>query len=227
MVVSELNWGPVWLSLQLAGMTVLVLLIIGTPIAWWLAHTRSSLRAVVEAIVALPIVLPPTVLGFYLLIALGPYGPIGGLWNQLTGLSLAFSFSGLVIASTLYSLPFVVQPLHGAFEAIGKGPLEAAWSLRATRLDTFLTVISPMAIRGYLSAIVLGFAHTLGEFGVVLMVGGNIPGETRVISIAIFDMVEAMQYEEAHILSVGMLLFSFLILLGVYIVNRRIPIHLS
>ena len=223
----EFDFGPVWLTLALAGVTVLVLLVVGTPIAWWLAHTPSSWRTVVEAVVALPIVLPPTVLGFYLLIILSPHGFVGGIWKQLTGSSLTFSFSGLVIASTLYSLPFVVQPLHGAFEAIGKGPLEAAWSLGATRFDAFLTVISPMALRGFLSAIVLGFAHTLGEFGVVLMVGGNIPGETRVISIAIFDMVEAMDYTQAHILSAGMLVASFLMLLSVYVVNRRLPIHFS
>ena len=223
----EIDLGPVWLTFGLAGVTVVVLLVVGTPIAWWLAHTQSSLRTVVEAIVALPIVLPPTVLGFYLLIVLGPYGFIGGPWKHLTGSSLTFSFSGLVIASTLYSLPFVVQPLHGAFEVLGKGALEAAWSLGASRFDAFLTVISPMALRGYLSAIVLGFAHTLGEFGVVLMVGGNIPGETRVISIAIFDMVEAMDYTQAHILSAGMLFVSFVMLLSVYVVNRRLPIHLS
>ena len=220
-------WGPIWLTLMLAGVTVVVLLLIGTPIAWWLAHTQSPFRTAVEAVVALPIVLPPTVLGFYLLIALGPHGPLGGSWHYLTGSSLSFSFTGLVVASTLYSLPFVVQPLHGAFESIGKGPLEAAWSLGASRIDAFFTVISPMAIRGYLSAIVLGFAHTLGEFGVVLMVGGNIPGETRVISIAIFDMVEAMEYGQAHVLSAGMLIFSFLVLFGVYVVNRRLPLHLT
>jgi molybdate transport system permease protein len=227
MSLAEFDWGPVWLTIRLAGVTVLVLLFVGTPIAWWLAHTRSSLRTVVEAIVALPIVLPPTVLGFYLLIALGPHGFLGGPWKQLTGSSLTFTFSGLVIASTLYSLPFVVQPLHGAFEALGKGALEAAWSLGASRFDAFLTVISPMALRGYLTAIVLGFAHTLGEFGVVLMVGGNIPDKTRVISIAIFDMVEVMEYNQAHILSAGMLGISFLVLVGVYTFNRRLPVHFS
>jgi len=227
MEMMDFDWGPVWLTIRLAGVTVLVLLVVGTPIAWWLAQTRSSLRTAVEAIVALPIVLPPTVLGFYLLIALGPHGFLGGPWKQLTGSSLTFTFSGLVIASTLYSLPFVVQPLHGAFEAIGKGALEAAWSLGASRFDAFLTVISPMALRGYLTAIVLGFAHTLGEFGVVLMVGGNIPDKTRVISIAIFDMVEVMEYNQAHILSVGMLGISFLVLFGVYTFNRRLPIHFS
>jgi molybdate transport system permease protein len=227
MELMDFDWGPVWLTIKLAGVTVLVLLVVGTPIAWWLAHTRSSLRSLVEAVVALPIVLPPTVLGFYLLIVLGPHGFLGGPWKHLTGSSLTFSFTGLVIASTLYSLPFVVQPLHGAFETIGKGALEAACSLGASRFDAFLTVISPMALRGYLTAIVLGFAHTLGEFGVVLMVGGNIPGKTRVISIAIFDMVEIMEYKQAHILSAGMLSVSFLVLLGVYAFNRRLPVHFS
>ena len=181
----------------------------------------------IEAVVTLPLVLPPTVLGFYLLIALGPNGPIGGPWKEVTGAALSFTFTGLVIASTFYSLPFVVQPLHGAFEAIGRKPLEAAWALGASQLDTFFTVASPMAIRGYLTAIVLGFAHTLGEFGVVLMVGGNIPGQTKVLSIAIYDHVEVLEYTQAHILSVGLLIFSFLILLAVYITNRRLPIHVS
>ncbi len=224
---SQLDLGPLWLTLQLAGVTVLVLLLVGTPIAWWLAHTRSRVKTVVEASVALPLVLPPTVLGFYLLIALGPYGVIGGPWASLTGSALAFTFSGLVIASCLCSLPFVVQPLQGAFEAIGTGPLEAAWSLRASRWDAFVTVASPLALRGYLTAMVLGFAHTLGEFGVVLMVGGNIPGKTKVISIAIFDHVEALEYHEARMLSAGLLLFSFVVLLLVYTVNRRLPLHVS
>lgn len=224
---SQLDLGPLWLTLRLAGVTVLVLLLVGTPIAWWLAHTRSRVKTVVEASVALPLVLPPTVLGFYLLVALGPYGVIGGPWASLTGSALAFTFTGLVIASCLYSLPFVVQPLQGAFEAVGSGPLEAAWSLRASKWDAFVTVASPLALRGYLTAMVLGFAHTLGEFGVVLMVGGNIPGKTKVISIAIFDHVESLEYEEARILSAGLLLFSFVVLLLVYTVNRRLPLHVS
>ncbi len=223
----DLDLGPLWLTLQLAGITVLVLLLVGTPIAWWLAFTSSRFRTVIEAVVALPIVLPPTVLGFYLLIALGPNGPIGGPWKEVTGAALSFTFTGLVIASTFYSLPFVVQPLHGAFEALGRKPLEAAWALGASKLDTFFTVASPMAIRGYLTAIVLGFAHTLGEFGVVLMVGGNIPGHTKVLSIAIYDHVEVLEYAQAHTLSVGLLVFSFLILLFVYTLNRRLPIHIS
>ena len=223
----EMDWGPLWLTLQLAGVTVVVLLLVGTPLAWWLAFTRSRFRTLVEATVALPIVLPPTVLGFYLLVALGPHGLIGGPWKDMTGSALSFTFTGLVIASTFYSLPFVVQPLHGAFEAVGKKPLEAAWSLGASRLDAFFTVASPMAVRGYLSAVVLGFAHTLGEFGVVLMVGGNIPGVTKVLSIAIYDHVEVLEYTQAHFLSAVLLVFSFLILAIVYTVNRRLPIHVS
>jgi molybdate transport system permease protein len=223
MALNEMDLSAVWVTLQLAGATVVVLLIVGTPIAWWLAHTRSRFRTIVEAVVALPIVLPPTVLGFYILIALGPYGPIG----RLTGLTLAFTFTGLVIASTFYSMPFVIQPLHGAFEAVGKGPLEAAWSLRASKLDAFFTVISPIALRGYISAIVLGFAHTMGEFGVVLMVGGSIPGKTRVLSTTVFDHVEVMEYAQAHTISAFMLIFSFLMLLGVYVANRKFPIHVS
>mgnify|MGYP000622122361 FL=1 len=225
--MPDMDWGPLWLTMQLAGVTVIVLLIVGTPLAWWLAFTKSSWRTPIEAIVALPIVLPPTVLGFYLLVALGPHGPIGGLWKELTGSALSFTFTGLVIASAFYSLPFVVQPLHGAFEAVGKKPLEAAWALGASKFDAFLTVASPMAIRGFLSAIVLGFAHTLGEFGVVLMVGGNIPGVTKVLSIAIYDHVEVLEYTQAHFLSAFLLIFSFLILTVVYTVNRRLPIHVS
>ena len=227
MNVPEMDWSPLWLTMQLAGVTVIVLLLVGTPVAWWLAYTRSRFRTLVEAIVALPIVLPPTVLGFYLLVALGPHGLIGGPWKDLTGSALSFTFSGLVVASTFYSLPFVVQPLHGAFEAVGKKPLEAAWSLGASKLDAFFTVASPMAVRGYLSAVVLGFAHTLGEFGVVLMVGGNIPGVTKVLSIAIYDHVEVLEYTQAHVLSAVLLIFSFLILAIVYTVNRRLPIHVS
>lgn len=223
MTLSDLDWSALWVTLRLAGATVLVLLIVGTPLAWWLAHTRSRFRVVVEALVALPIVLPPTVLGFYILVALGPYGPLG----RFTGLTLAFTFWGLVIGSAFYSMPFVIQPLHAAFEAVGKAPLEAAWSLRASRLDAFLTVASPMAIRGYISGIVLGFAHTMGEFGVVLMVGGSIPGKTRVLSTTVFDHVEVMEYTQAHVISAAMLFFSFFVLLGVYIVNRKFPIHVS
>ena len=227
MNVLEMDWTPLWLTVQLASVTVLVLLIVGTPIAWWLAFTKSRFRTLVEAVVALPIVLPPTVLGFYLLIALGPFGWLGKPWLQLTGSPLSFTFTGLVIASSFYSLPFVVQPLHGAFEAVGKKPLEAAWALGASKVDVFFSVASPMAIRGYLSALVLGFAHTLGEFGVVLMVGGNIPGVTKVLSIAIYDHVEVLEYSQAHFLSAFLLIFTFLILAIVYTINRRLPIHMS
>lgn len=224
---SGLDWQAVVITLKLAATTVLILLAAGTPLAWWLANTRSRLRVMVEAVVALPLVLPPTVLGFYLLIALGAQGIVGGPFKNLTGSSLAFSFSGLVIASVLYSLPFVVQPLQGAFEAVGRGPLEAAWTLRASPVDAFFSVASPLALRGYLTAVVLGFAHTLGEFGVVLMVGGNIPGQTKVLSIAIYDHVEALEYGQAHTLSAVLLLFSFLVLVLIYAVNRRLPMHLS
>lgn len=221
--LNDLDLSALWVSIRLATMTVIVLLAVGTPLAWWLAHTRSRLRPIVEAAVALPIVLPPTVLGFYILVVLGPYGPLG----QIAHLSLAFTFTGLVIASVFYSMPFVIQPLQSAFEAVGKAPLEAAWSLRASNWDAFITVISPIALRGYISAIVLGFAHTMGEFGVVLMVGGSIPGQTRVLSTTIFEHVEAIEYAQAHAISAFLLLFSFLVLLAVFIVNRRFPIHVS
>jgi molybdate transport system permease protein len=215
--------GPVWLSLELATVTVIVLLAIGTPLAWWLAWTRSRSRPVIEALVALPLVLPPTVLGFYLLVLLGPAGPVGRFWVELTGSTLTFSFSGLVVASVIYSFPFVVQPLQTAFEGVGLAPLEAAATLGATPTQAFFRVASPLALRGYVTAIVLGFAHTLGEFGVVLMVGGNIPGETKVISIAVYEHVETLAYDQANILAAGLLVFSFLVLLAVYILNRAAP----
>ena len=224
---SLIDLEPIWLSLQLAGVTVVILLTFGTPLAWWLAQTRSRFRVVLEAVVALPLVLPPTVLGFYLLILLGPNGWVGGPVQALTGSALSFSFAGLVFASTLYSLPFVVQPLHSAFESLGKVPMETAQSLGASKLDAFFTVICPLARRGYLTAVVLGFAHTLGEFGVVLMVGGNIPGKTKVISIEIYDRVEVLEYTQAHILSMGLLFFSFLILVLVYSINRRLPLQVT
>jgi molybdate transport system permease protein len=222
--MAELELGPVWLSLELATITVLVLLAIATPLAWWLAFTRSKTRTVVEAVVALPLVLPPTVLGFYLLVLLGPAGALGRLWVDLTDSTLTFSFAGLVIASVIYSFPFAVQPLQAAFEGVGKAPLEAAATLGASPLDAFLRVASPLAARGYLSAIVLSFAHTLGEFGVVLMVGGNIPGRTKVISIAVYEHVETLEYAQAHLLAAGLLVFSFVVLLSVYALNRRTPL---
>lgn len=225
--MASIDLTALGVTLRLAGVTVLVLLVVGTPIAWWLAQTRWRFKVVAEALVALPLVLPPTVLGFYLLVALSPHSPLGGTWERITGSTLAFTFSGLVIGSVLYSLPFVVQPLQGAFEAIGREPLEAAWSLRASPLDAFFTVISPMALRGYLTGIVLGFAHTMGEFGVVLMIGGSIPAKTQVLSTTLFNHVEALEYGQAHALAVFMLILSFVVLLGVYLANRRFPIHVS
>ena len=213
--------GPLWLSVQLAALTTVVLVVAGTPLAWWLARTGSRVKPVVQSTVALPIVLPPTVLGFYLLILLGPHGAIGSWWVEVTGSALTFSFAGLVIASCVYSLPFVVQPLAAAFESVGDQRLEAARTLGAGPMDAFLSVALPLSLRGYLGAAVLSFAHTLGEFGVVLMVGGNIPGETRVISIAIYDQVETLNYAAAHRLSAILLVFAFAALLVMYLVNRR------
>ncbi len=209
----------VWLTLKLATVTTALLLVLGTPVAWWLARTRSWWKGPVGALVALPIVLPPTVIGFYLLVALGPNGP-GGQLTQALGLGLLpFTFAGLVVASVFYSLPFVVQPLQNAFEAIGERPLEAAATLRASPLDAFFSVAVPLARPGYLTATVLGFAHTVGEFGVVLMIGGNIPNQTRVVSVQIYDHVEAMEYAQAHGLAAGMVVFSFLVLLALYTLN--------
>jgi molybdate transport system permease protein len=216
--------GPLWLTLQLAAMTTLALLIVGTPIAWWLSQTRSRTKPIVEALTALPLVLPPTVIGFYLLITLSPKAPLGAFFLSVTGETLTFSFTGLVVASMFYSLPFMVQPLQAAFEIIGRAPLETAATLRAKPLDAFFSVAAPMAFRAYITASVLTFAHTIGEFGVVLMVGGNIPGQTKVISIAIYEHVESINYAEAHVLSAILLAFSFLVLLLVYSLNRRFPI---
>ncbi len=205
----EAIWPPIRLTLELAGVTTVFLLLLGTPIAWWLARTRSRLREPVAALVALPLVLPPTVLGFYLLIALGPDGP-GGFVARLFGdRSLAFSFPGLVIGSVVYSLPFAVQPIRSAFEAVGRRPLEAAATLRASPWDAFWSVAAPGARSGLVAGAVLGFAHTVGEFGVILMIGGNIPGATRVLSIAIYDHVELLEWGTAHLLSGGLLVFSF------------------
>ncbi len=209
-------WSAIALTLQLAATTTLILLLLGTPLAWWLARTHSMFKGPVSAVVALPLVLPPTVLGFYLLIALGPHGPIGQL-TQVLGLGLLpFTFSGLVLGSVLYSLPFVVQPLQNAFEAIGKRPLEVAATLRASPWDAFFSVVLPLARTGYITATVMGFAHTMGEFGVVLMLGGNIVDRTRVLSVQIFDHVEALEYSQAHGLAAGMLVFSFVVLLALY-----------
>ena len=210
---------PIRLTLTLAALVTVLLVLLGTPIAWWLARTRSPFKGAVGAVVALPIVLTPTVIGFYLLVALGPNGPLGQV-TQALGLGLLpFTFSGLLVASLFYSLPFVVQPLQNAFESIPERALETAATLRASPLDTFFSVVFPLARPGYLSALVLGFAHTVGEFGVVLMIGGNIPGATRVVSIQIYDHVEAMDYASAHGLSAAMLAFAFLALLALYTLN--------
>jgi molybdate transport system permease protein len=213
-----------WITLELASVSTIVLLVLGTPLAWWLAHTRARLKIVVQAVVALPLVLPPTVLGFYLLLALGPHGPVGALLERLGAQPLAFSFNGLVVGSVIYSLPFAVQPLEGAFTAIGSRPLEVAATLRASPLDRFFTVAVPLARTGLLTATVLAFAHTIGEFGVVLMIGGNIPGETQVLSIAIYDHVEALEYANAHRLAGALLAFSLVLLLGIYALNRRLGV---
>ena len=216
-----MNLGPLWLSVQLAAITTLILLAIATPVAWWIARTDSGARPVVQALVALPIVLPPTVMGFYLLILLGPAGALGQWWVSLTGNALTFTFTGLVVASLVYSLPFAVQPLVTAFEGVDRRDLEAARTLGATRRDAFFSIALPQSARGYFGAAVLSFAHTLGEFGVVLMVGGNIPGETRVISIAIYDEVESLDYAAAHGLSIVLLVLAFTMLLSMFLLNRR------
>ncbi|MEM8816512.1 MAG: molybdate ABC transporter permease subunit [Pseudomonadota bacterium] len=215
------DFGPLLLSLRLAAVTTLILMCLATPLAWWLANTRSILKAPVQSIVALPIVLPPTVLGFYFLLFLSPNSLLGGFWVEVTGSSLTFSFTGLVIASIVYSLPFAVQPLVSAFETLGRKEVEAAWTLGASRLDAFVSVVVPLTRPGFLSAVVLSFAHTLGEFGVVLMVGGNIPGATRTVSIAIYDHVESLDYSAAHALSLTLLGIAFASLLALFVVNRR------
>lgn len=213
---SQLTLQPVWLTLKLATTTTFLLLCIATPLAWWLATTRWRYRQVINALVALPLVLPPTVLGFYLLLILGPRGWVGQLTESLGIGILPFTFSGLVFASVIFSLPFAVQPIQNAFAAIGRRPLEVAATLRASPMDRFVTVALPLAKPGLLTGAVLGFAHTLGEFGVVLMIGGNIPGQTEVLSVAIFNHVEAFEYGSAHILAAGMLVFSFVVLLTLY-----------
>jgi molybdate transport system permease protein len=215
-------WVAVRLTIELAAVTTIAVLLIGTPIAWWLARTRLWWKEIVATVVAMPLVLPPTVLGFYLLLVLGPDGPggrIAGLWGAQT---LAFSFTGLVIGSVVYSLPFVVQPIRNAFEAMGTRPLEVAATLRASPWRAFWTVAVPLARPGFLTAAVLGFAHTVGEFGVVLMIGGNIPGETKVLSVAIYDYVETSQWREASILSGGMAVFAFIVILSMILIQKRV-----
>ena len=222
---SQLDLQPVWLTLRLATITTVLLLCLATPLAWWLANTRWRYRQVVNALVALPLVLPPTVLGFYLLLLLGPRGWVGQMTESLGIGLLPFTFSGLVIASVIYSLPFAVQPIQNAFVAIGRRPLEVAATLRASPWDRFVSVALPLAKPGLITGAVLGFAHTLGEFGVVLMIGGNIPGQTQVLSVAIFDHVEAYEYGAAHVLAAGMLGFSFIVLLTLYWRTSQRPLE--
>jgi len=216
MSLTNADFAAIWLTLKLASLTTAILLVVGTPIALWLSRSRSWLRGPIGAIVALPLVLPPTVIGFYLLLAMGPNGFLGHFTQWLGLGTLTFGFTGLVIGSVLYSMPFVVQPLQNAFSAIGTRPLEVAATLRANPWDTFLSVILPLARPGFVTAAILGFAHTVGEFGVVLMIGGNIPDKTRVVSVQIYDHVEAMEYSQAHWLAGAMLVFSFLVLLALY-----------
>ncbi|NMG33738.1 molybdate ABC transporter permease subunit [Azoarcus sp. TTM-91] len=223
MPLTGLDLSAIWLTLELASLTTALLLLIGTPISWWLARTRSRLKGPVGAVVALPLVLPPTVIGFYLLVTMGPNGPIGHFTQSLGLGVLPFTFAGLVVGSVFYSMPFVVQPLQNAFEAIGDRPLEVAATLRASPWDRFFTVVLPLARPGFVTAAILGFAHTVGEFGVVLMIGGNIPDKTRTVSVQIFDHVEAMEYAQAHWLAGGMVVFSFFVLLALYSSRRFKP----
>lgn len=214
--MTAIDMGPILLTTQLASLTLVILLVVGFPLAWWLANTKSAWRGVVETVTALPLVLPPSVLGFYLLVFMGKGSPLGEAWTALTGQPLAFTFSGLVVASCIYSLPFVVQPLQAGMEKIDRRAVEASWSLGATHFRTFAEVVLPNMRRSLIVASVLGFAHTVGEFGVVLMVGGNVPGETQVISIAIYEHVESLNYQVAHQFSFLLVAFSFLVLLVVY-----------
>ncbi|MBL7644873.1 MAG: molybdate ABC transporter permease subunit [Candidatus Hydrogenedentes bacterium] len=216
-----MDWQAIGVTLKLASVTTVILLAVATPLAWWLEQRRSGLRIAVESLVAMPLVLPPTVLGFYLLLLLGPRGPVGGLWESLGGARLVFSFPGLVIGSVLFSLPFVVQPIQNAFAAMGPRPMEVAATLGASPLDRFFTVALPLARRGLLTGAVLGFAHTVGEFGVVLMIGGSIPGQTKVVSIAVFERVEALDFPAAHAMAASLVVFSFAVLTAVYALNRR------
>ena len=220
-MLSDSDLTALAITLKLAAVSTVILLLVGTPLAWWLARSRFRLKFLVESLVALPLVLPPTVLGFYLLLALGPEGPVGSLMEALGGFSLAFTFSGLVIGSVLYSMPFVVQPLQNAFTGVSRRALEAAATLRAAPIDRFFTVALPLARHGFLTAVVLGFAHTVGEFGVVLMIGGNIQGRTQVASIAVYDHVEALEYANAYWLSALLLVGSFVLLAVLYALNRR------
>ena len=226
-MLNELDFSAIIVTIKLAIVSTSILILIGTPIAWWLSQTKFKFKAVFEAIIALPLILPPTVLGFYLLITLGSNGPIGKLLESLGGSSIAFTFTGLVVGSVIYSMPFVVQPLQNSFSSVGRKPLEVAATLGASKIDRFFSVAVPLSRSGFITAAVLGFAHTVGEFGVVLMIGGNIPGETGVVSIAIYDHVEAMEYGQAHWLAGGLLATSFLMLLFVYMINRHFSIMRS
>ncbi|MDB0020925.1 molybdate ABC transporter permease subunit [Candidatus Pseudothioglobus singularis] len=226
-MLNELDFSAIIVTIKLAIVSTSILILIGTPIAWWLSQTKFKFKAVFEAIIALPLILPPTVLGFYLLITLGSNGPIGKLLESFGGSSIAFTFTGLVVGSVIYSMPFVVQPLQNSFSSVGIKPLEVAATLGSSKIDRFFSVAVPLSRSGFITAAVLGFAHTVGEFGVVLMIGGNIPGETGVVSIAIYDHVEAMEYGQAHWLAGGLLATSFLMLLFVYIINRHFSIMRS
>lgn len=221
MPLSEQALQAIGLTMKLAGLTTLLLLLLATPLAWWLSQTRSRWRAPISALVTLPLVLPPTVLGFYLLVAMGPEGPLGRLTLALGWGTLSFTFAGLVIGSVIFSLPFAVQPIQHAFESVGPRPMEVAATLRASPLDAFFSVALPLARPGLVTAAILSFAHTVGEFGMVLMIGGNIPGKTRVVSTQIYGYVEAMEYPQAHWLSAGMVVFSFVVLLGLSLMKRR------
>jgi molybdate transport system permease protein len=221
MILTDADLAAIWLTVKLASTVTLLLLIIGTPIAWWLARTQSFLKGPVAALVAMPLVLPPTVLGFYLLLAMGPDGFIGQ-FTQAIGLgTLPFTFWGLVVASIVYSLPFVVQPIQNSIEAMGERPLEVAATLRASPMDRFFTVVIPIAKPGFITATILGFAHTVGEFGIVLMIGGNIPGQTQVVSVLLYEHVEVLNYDHAHNLAAILVIFSFVVLLGLYTFQRK------
>ena len=226
-MLNDLDISAIIVTIKLASLSTAILILIGTPLAWWLSQTRFKFKVIIESLIALPLILPPTVLGFYLLLTLGPNGPIGKFLESLGGSSIAFTFSGLVVGSVIYSLPFVVQPLQNSFNSVGKQSMEVAATLGASKIDRFFTVAIPLARSGFITAAVLGFAHTIGEFGVVLMIGGNIPGETGVLSIAIYDHVETMEYGKAHWLSAGLLIMSFLMLIFVYVFNRHFSIMRS
>ena len=220
-----MEMAPILVTLKLASVTTGILLLLGTPLAWWLSQTQNKFKTTLESIVALPLVLPPTVLGFYLLMALSPNGFVGGMWSYVSDSSLSFSFTGLVIGSVIYSMPFVVQPLQASFEMVGKPIQQAAYSLGANRFDTFKNIVLPLSMRGFLVAITLGFAHTVGEFGVVLMIGGNIPEVTQVLSIVIYDHVEVLEYQQAHAYSAGLLVFSFVVLFITYSLNKKLMVR--